>query len=435
MVQSKREVTILGAGLSGLAAAQRLGEHGWNTTVYEKNKYVGGHAYTHSIDGFSFDEGPHISFTRREAIKQRLAQAVNQQFLEQESIVYNLWRGQWIRHPAQYNLFGLPVDLVEKCLVDFVQARYEQKDSPVENYRDWLLNQFGRTFSEEFPFRYTRKYWTVEPELMSTDWVGPRIHPPKLEEILRGALAPNPVNYYYVSTFRYPEFGGFGSYVRAVSEGIEVQTGREVCSIDSRKSMVEFMDGSQTHYDLLISTLPLPEVIRMMKDVPANVRQAAEDLRFTSVVLVNVGVDRIEGFPDYHWMYFYDEDIVFSRGNFPHRLSPNNVPPGCGSVQVEVYHSAFHPLPSQDIFNRSIEQLQTIGILNKSDRILVAEEKRIHYANILFDHNRSRHLDTVLGYLHEQGILSCGRYGEWDYYWTDDSIASGWRAADQIVSV
>lgn len=432
---SPRNVTILGAGLSGLAAAQRLLENGWAHEIFEKNNYVGGHAYTHDLNGFLFDEGPHISFTKREPVRQLFADAVENQYIEHESVVYNLSRGNWIRHPVQFNLYGLPTDLVEKCLVDFVEAHYSiENASPVTTYADWLYRQLGKSMSEEFPFRYTRKYWTVEPHMMSTDWVGPRIHPPSLEEIIRGALSPNPVNYYYVNKFRYPLYGGFGSFVKSVSAGIDVRLGAEIVLIDNQQKWIEFSDGRRASYDLLISTIPLPELIKVIKNVPPAVLEASANLCYTSLVLINIGVERDEEFPNMHWMYFYDEDILFSRGNFPHRLSPNNAPANCGSIQVEVYHSTFRPLPVQDVLNRSIEQLLNIGLLHKSDRFLVTQEKHIKYANILFDLERTRNLSIVLDYLKESGIFTCGRYGEWGYYWTDDSIVSGWRAADQIIA-
>ena len=43
--------------------------------------------------------------------------------------------------------------------------------------------------------------------------------------------------------------------------------------------------------------------------------------------------------------YFYDEDICFTRLSFPHMFSATNVPPGCGSIQAEVYFSSkYRPL-------------------------------------------------------------------------------------------
>jgi UDP-galactopyranose mutase len=65
-------------------------------------------------------------------------------------------------------------------------------------------------------------------------------------------------------------------------------------------------------YEQLISTMPLPVLIRAMgQEVPQNVREAAEGLRFTSVRCVNIGVER-ENLTEKHWIY-YLEDTVFHR--------------------------------------------------------------------------------------------------------------------------
>ena len=429
----RRQVAVLGAGLAGLAAAQRLREVGWPVDVYERNSFVGGHASSHEVDGFVFDEGPHVSFTTRSEIQSLFAEAVNHEFLEQDATILNLWQGHWVRHPVQTNLFGLPEDLVTQSVVDFVGAQ-NGDDRPIETYADWCYAGLGRTLSEEFTFQYTRKYWTTEASNMSTDWVGQRVYRPELEEVVRGALASQNENHHYLTRFRYPSNGGFGAYVSSVSAGQEVNLEHEVVSIDVDRQRLEFSNGTTANYEELVSSMPLPELIRCVKDVPEDVATAAERLVCTSLVLVNLGIARDDGYPDAHWMYFYDDDVVFSRGAFPHKLSPSNVPEGCGSIQVEIYHSRYRPLAVQDVLNRAVEDLTRIGLLYKDDSILVANEQRVPYANVLFDLERARSLAVVQAYLDEKSIVGCGRYGEWAYLWTDDSIVSGWEAAARVMS-
>ncbi|MCA1567955.1 MAG: NAD(P)-binding protein [Acidobacteria bacterium] len=430
------QVAVLGAGLAGLAAAQRARQLGADVVVYEKNPYIGGHAYSHEVAGFTFDEGPHISFTKRPEIKELFAAAVNGEFVEQDAVVTNNWRNNWVRHPAQCNLHGLPLDLVKRCVVDFAEASCQTDRPPVKTYADWCRQGLGRTFSEEFTYRYTRKYWTTEAAEMSADWVGARMYPPSLEEVVKGALGPQGENYHYLTQFRYPLRGGFNSYVRAVAAGSEGQhLNRELASVDLKRRELEFVCGDKAFFETLISSLPLPELIRRIKDVPPAVARAAGRLVCTSVVVVNVGVARAENFPDAHWMYFYDEDIIFARGNFPHRLSAHNAPPGCGSIQLEIYHSPLRPLACQDVLSRSLEDMVRTGLLRTEDDILVAYEQRIPYANVLFDLERAKNLAVVRAYLEEQGVACCGRYGEWEYYWTDDSILSGRRAAERVLGV
>jgi protoporphyrinogen oxidase len=424
-------VAVLGAGLAGLAAAQRLREDGASVDVYEKEPGLGGHARSHRIEGFTFDEGPHVSFTARPEIQQLFAAAVGGEYLESDAIVTNYYGGHWVRHPAQCNLFGLPVELVERCVVDFVRAHYEDKETAIQNYADWCYRQLGQTFSESFTFRYTRKFWTADPREMTTDWIGPRVHRPTIEEMVRGALGRTTRNHHYITRFRYPRKGGFGAYVSGVARGQAVLVDHEVVEIDLPHRRLNFANGRAANFERLVSSLPLPDLIRLIKDAPRRVVEAASRLLCTSLVLVDVGISRSE-WPDVHWMYFYDDDLIFARGSLPHRLSPSNAPLGCGSVQVEVYHSRYRPLETGDVLGRAMDDLYRTGLLRRDDRVLVARERRIPYANVLFDHERIPNLTVVRDYLTEIGIVTCGRYGEWDYHWTDDSIVSGWRAVDGL---
>ena len=103
--------------------------------------------------------------------------------------VNNYWKGHWIKHPAQVNLYGLPAELIVKVIKDFVDA--QQKDhGEIKNYEHWLRASFGNTFAETFPMEYTIKYHTTEAKNKSLDWIGPRLYQAKLEEVLRGALTP-----------------------------------------------------------------------------------------------------------------------------------------------------------------------------------------------------------------------------------------------------
>ena len=58
----------------------------------------------------------------------------------------------------------------------------------------------------------------------------------------------------------------------------------------------------------------------------------------------------------------------------------------------------------------------------------------VQYANVIFDLDRAKALETVHGYLDDIGIHYCGRYGDWGYMWTDESFISGERAAEAALS-
>lgn len=429
-------IVVLGTGMGGFGAAHRLHAEGLSPVMYDKNGHHGGHTASFRYDsGFLFDVGPHISFTKDTRIQDLFADSVDQQFETKALKLNNYWRGYWPLHPVQLHLHGLPEDIIVKVITDFVEER-QAPERPVKNYADWLLASFGRTFAELFPMQYTRKYHLTTAENMSTDWLGPRIYRPSLEQVVQGALSPSAPNMHYISQFRYPTEGGFVSYLKKFLPLGNLKLGHELVSIDPRTRQLSFSNGHVTHYDALISSVPLPDLIRMIKGAPQDVLDASRRLACSTCVIVNVGVDREDISPT-HLSYFYDEDICFTRLSFPHMLSPRNVPPGAGSIQAEVYFSdKYKPLTGspQDLIDPVIKDLHRCGLLRDDDRVLFSNAMLLRYANIIFDLDRAAALKTVHAYLDDLGIAYCGRYGDWGYMWTDESFKSGEQAADRALS-
>ncbi|HVE88408.1 MAG TPA: FAD-dependent oxidoreductase [Burkholderiaceae bacterium] len=427
-------VVILGSGMAGWGAAHRLHANGVSSVMLEKNGYIGGHAASHRFEGgWLFDEGPHVSFTKVDRIATMLAANIGDQYRRIPARVNNHWRGHWIKHPAQCNLYGLPADLVVGCIRDFVEA--QKIPTEIRNYRDWLLAAYGTTFAETFPMEYTVKYHTTTADNMSTEWLGPRLYRPTLDEVLRGALSPKTGDVHYVDEFRYPTRGGFVAYLEAFRELSDLRLNHEVARIEPRRRSLQCINGVTVSYKSLISSLPLPELIRRIDSAPRDVREATENLACTTCVLVNLGVDRAD-LLDATWTYFYDRDIFMTRASTPHLQSPHNVPTDAGSLQAECYYSKkYRPLDRrpEECIEPVIEGFRRTGVLREDDTILFKHAMVIPYANVIFDLDRAAALDIVHGYLRDVGIEYCGRYGEWGYQWTDESFISGESAAQRVI--
>ena len=425
-------IALLGTGMATVGAAYRLRGEKVTPVLYDKNSYAGGHTVTfHHPDGFSFDSGPHVSFTKDERIQELFAAAVKGQYEAVQYQLNNYWQGYWFPHPVQCNLFGLPPDLVRKVLLSFIEE--ERKPIPeVKNYEEWLIASYGKVLAETFPMEYTAKYHTTPAANLRTDWMGPRMYRPTLEEVLQGALSENAPNHHYITNFRYPTHGGFQAYVDGLRTDAKIVLDHHLVQLDPKAKELLFKNGNRVKYDGVISSIALPDLIPMIAGVPDEVRAAAAKLACSSVVLVNVGVDRAD-ISKAHISYFYDRDVIFSRLSFPHMFSPNMAPKGCGSIQAEVYFSKkYMPIDRspESCIEPVIADLRRVGLLKESDRILHKDAAFAEYANIIFDHDRPQALATVHGYLDEIGVGYCGRYGDWAYLWTDDSFKSGERAAE-----
>src|SRR5258708_25842631 len=358
--------------MAGFGAVRRLKGESIRPVLYERSPYYGGHsAAFRNENGFLFDLGPHISFTKDLRIQELLAKFVDQEYVALQVKLDNIWRGLRLTHPVQLHLNGLPKDLVVEIISDFVKV-HDKPEPPIANYEDWLIASYGHKFAELFPMQYTRKYHTTDSSNMSTEWLGPRMYRPSLQEMLRGALAPWSPEVHYITHFRYPKQGGFISYLKPLPDLADVKLQHEVPAIDPKARVLRFSNGLSVQYGALVSSIPLPSLVPMIAGVPQEVVAASRQLACSTCVLVNVGVDRAD-LSAGQITYIYDEDICFTRLSFPHMLSVTNAPPGCGSIQAEVYFSdKYRPLQKSTdyIVDQVIADLRQCKILREEDRIL-----------------------------------------------------------------
>jgi protoporphyrinogen oxidase len=437
---SQEKIAILGTGMAGWGAVHRLHEEGIASVTYDKNEYFGGHtaSFKHP-SGFIFDEGPHVSFTKHERIKKLFADSVNEKYEVIHARPNNYWKGRWIKHPAICNLSALPTDLVVSCLRDFISAHNDQENNierkPIENYADWLIASYGKTFAETFPMEYGFKYHTTTADNMSTAWLGPRLYRAKLDEVLVGAVSKETPHVHYVDHVYYPSYDGFVSYLNLLPKRTQINLGHKLVRLDPAKRELHFANGVVEKYDALISSVPLTELIPMISGAPADVVAAAKKLACTSCVMINLGVDR-QDLSEGQWTYYYDRDICFTRLSFPHMFSPHVVPPGCGSIQAEVYFSQkYRPLKGspEDYVAPVIADLKRVGVLRENDKVLHTNVHVSRYAQVIFDLDRADALAVVHGYLDDIGVAYCGRYGDWLYIWTDEAFISGENAAQKVL--
>ena len=424
------KIVVLGAGISGISAAYHLKSGGVDSVVYEKNSSWGGLLDNFEIDGFRFDRFVHLSFAVDEHVKEIFSKST--EFYRHIPDPFNYYEGHWLKHPAQNNLYPLSVEEKEKIVSDF-ENRKDKDANEIEDYEEWLRIQYGDYFAENFPMRYTRKYWTVEARELETKWVGKRMYRPTIEEIKKGCeTAETPITY-YAKEMRYPKKGGYKSFLNSMIEGLDIRLNKKVVEIDVQNKRVMFEDGGVEEYDKLISSLPLPEMCKLIKNTPAEVLDACDKLLWTGGYLVSLGFNK----PDIHrnlWFYIYDEDIIPARVYSPSRKSPDNVPEGCSSIQAEVYFSKDKELDmsGEEILEDTIKKFIKMQLF-KEDDILVKDIRKEEYANIVFKPSIYSSRKAVLSFLENLGIVTVGRFGEWKYLWSDQSLISGKMGAERVL--
>lgn len=412
---------ILGAGISGISASYHLHEKDIENIIFEKDNDWGGLCGNFEIEGFRFDKAIHLSFTESEYVKELFSKSC--EYITHKPLAYNYYKGSWLKHPAQNNLEPLKLDEKIDIINDFVENKNKKEN--ITNYEEWLKSQYGNYFSENFSIPYTKKYWTLEAKDLSNTWVGNRMYKPNIKEVLKGAFGKDTPNTYYAKEMRYPKVGGYKSFLNHMRQKCNIQLNKKVIEISTKNKIVYFEDNTSQCYDDLISSIPLPEYENLIKDMPLEVKIACNKLKFTSVALVSIGLNK-SNIPKYLWFYIYDEDILASRCYSPSIKSEDNAPDKCSSLQFEMYFSKDKRLEieGKKLINHIIEKSEKMNLFKEED-VIVSDNRVIKYGNVIFYHGMEKDRKIVLDYLESINIKTVGRFGKWEYLWSDQSLLTG----------
>ena len=421
---SARNVVVLGAGLAGFGFAR----HCPGCRVFEAEATPGGHARSHEFAGAWFDRGAHICHSQDEAWL-NLVGAATPLHAMTKSVVLNHKAGRWFAYPVQNHLFDLPKADREAALMDFMDAQEKYRGREPKNYEEWCRFQYGDFLVENFYRLYTAKYWQVPMAELATDWLGGRLLPSQVANIVAGARGPAEEKQAVFRTFRYPERGGFFAMLARLSDGVDLRLNRRAVQVDAAKRLVSFADGAEAEYDALVSTIPLPHLVGMIPDAPADVRAAAAKLRVLRQYCVNLVVER-ENLSPANWFYVYDPDIAISRVSFPFSLSGEQN--GRTAIQAEIFVPG-DARPGETALRE--QAMVDLGRLLKfpASAVLAAEICAYPMSYVVSDLDRAAAVRHVRDWLRGRGIETTGLFGAWEYVWSDRAYADG-RALAQAMA-
>lgn len=410
------EHVVLGAGLAGAGAARQLP----GARVFEAEPEPGGYARSHEFAGAWFDCGAHICHSRDEAW---LSLVTGHAPLHEmaESRVLNHKAGRWFAYPVQNHLCDLPEDECRRALDDFLAAQERYRGQEPRNYEEWCRFQYGDHLLENYYRLYTAKYWHEPMDRLATDWLGGRLLPSQVEMVLAGAKGEQVEKQAVFSRFRYPREGGFFALVRHLFDGLRISFGKKAIEINPSAKTIQFADGTVEGFGELISTIPLPELVRIIKDVPPSVTEAAGKLKHLRHYCVNILVER-ESLTDANWFYVYDPDIPAARVSFPFSLTGQRI--GRTAVQAEVFRPGDDRPDADAILNQTLSDMGKLLDFRPSD-IAASEICCQPVSYVVSDLDRAPAVHHILDWLSTRRIRTAGLFGNWSYIWSDRAYSSG----------
>lgn len=433
-MMGKKRILVLGAGLAGLSAAWHLQRRGMDCQVFEKEPEAGGLCTSRRVNKFIFDRSGHLLHFRHKYALDLVRNLLSGNLLKHDRSAWIYSHGRYSRYPFQANLYGLPKSVVEDCLIGFIKAHNERGKygRQRQSFGDWIVQTFGRGMSRHFMIPYNTKFWTLPPDELTCEWLDGFIPVPSLKEVVEGTIEESRRQFGYNAQFWYPKKGGIREVALSfMSQVRNIHTACGVSEIDLLRKEIKTESGHRERFDYLVSTIPLPSLPRIIKNLPSGLDACFKRLRWNSIFNLNLGIKK-KDYSGRHWIYFPGREISFFRLGFFNNFSPDLAPRDASSLYAEVSYSESRPQDKGRIASIIKNDLKHMGLLDGYGSILVEDLNDIRYGYPIYDADYAPARAKITEFLVQNNILPCGRYGSWRYMSMEDAILEGRAIGDKL---
>jgi protoporphyrinogen oxidase len=423
---------ILGGGASGLSLALLTD---LDFVLIEQSPRAGGHAVSTSVDGWVFDRGPHIMFSRDPLLLECMVASLGDNVHRCRRNNKVAVAGSLARYPIENDLAALPSPLRGDAVLSLLRAQ-SQAGEP-GNLAEWFEAQFGEVLVSTYFRPYNEKVWNVPLETLSMNWAD-RIPRPPLEDVVRGALGEASEGYLHQLHYSYPLRGGYAAITDSWAAGVpagKLVLGSTVTRLTPTSQGVHVETPQQDWlFDQVVSTLPLHDLVTMVAGVPSSVVSAVSRLVVNPMIVVTLGFSAEDG-DQFTAVYIPDDDYHVNRLSYPATFSPNNAPPGCFSIQAEITCAPGADLldwSDDAVFTHVVDGLRKRSLLPGGADPVFRWIERYRYAYVVYTQGYERDLDAAVGWFASRGIHLHGRFGAHQYVNVDGCLANSIALARRL---
>lgn len=399
---------IIGGGLSGIS----LGYFVKDSEILESDSKFGGLMQSIQENGFTFDiSGGHILFSQNEKVLDFIKNILGDNIVSRKRNTKILYNDRYIKYPFENGLSELPLKENYECLRDFINCSHK---SP-KNFKEFLYNNFGKSIANKYLIPYNKKIWKYPLNKMEAQWAKDRLPIPKTNEVIKASLGLESEGYTHQLNFFYPKDGGIQSLINKLAEKTKIINNFKVEKIERNGN--GWLINKEKYYDDIVSTIPLPELIKCLDNVPQRVLRAVNNLKYNSLITIMLGLNfKIK---DISWIYFAGNEL-YHRLNFVSNFSENAAPKGKSSLIAEITYrkdNKIVTMTDQEIINVVISQFGCHKL-----EICYSKVYKTKYAYVIYDINYYKNMQIINSFLEERGIKTIGRFAEWQYYNMDNCI-------------
>jgi protoporphyrinogen oxidase len=432
--EQQKVAVIAGAGPAGLTAAlELLRRSDIKPVVIEAGDQVGGISKTINYRGNRMDLGGHRFFSKsdwvmrwwqeilpvaegqtqpssalrihyqgqsRDLIPEELASAASDAvMLVRRRLSRIFYRRRFFDYPLTLNVSTIRnLGLAEAFKIGLSYGRAQIKSrSPETTLEDFLINRFGARLYRTFFKDYTEKVWGVPCKEISAEWGAQRIKGLSVAKAVAHAFtspfrssadaAQKRTETSLIERFLYPKFGPGQMWEevarRVTALGGSVHLRQRVVGLEHVAGKivgVEVLDEAtravqRVPCDHFLSTMPVTDLVAMLRPDDMRVAQIAADLPYRSFVTVGLLLRSMRGrpTPSDNWVYIQEPDVRIGRLQIFNNWSPALVAdPATVWLGLEYFCREGDALWSMDndrFIDFAAAELEKIGLIDGKDVI------------------------------------------------------------------
>jgi protoporphyrinogen oxidase len=482
-----RSFIIVGAGAAGLTAAYELLKNKeTEVVILEAADELGGIAVTENFKGNRMDMGGHRFFTKSTVVMRlwqellplqgkpardevllgkQAASFEGQADPEREDNVL-LKRRRVSRIYYLQRFFTYPISISWSTLKNLGISRlwkigwsylysliFKRQEVTLE---DFYINRFGKVLYQMFFENYTEKIWGRHPSKIAPDWGAQRVKGLSMMEILVSLVqklfkTKHQIETSLIEEYYYPKYGP-GQMWNQLAARI-LQAGGKIVKNQTVKSIVKDnkgcfsvlaldQSGKEHCYagEVVISSMPLCDLIRALPRVPEAVSKVAEQLPYRDFITVGLLVNKLllkndttyktvgNIIPDC-WIYIQEQNVKLGRLQIFNNWSPYLVKDLEHTVWLGLEYfcnegDELWNLSQERFIKMAQEELSSIGIIDTKD-VIDAVQIKVKKAYPAY-FGSYKDISLIQDYVNSvEGLYCIGRNGQHRYNNMDHSMLTG----------
>lgn len=493
------KIIIIGAGPAGLTAGYELlkKNNEYDVTILEETSCIGGISKTVNHNGNRMDMGGHRFFSKVpevnewwekmlpcqgakpwDDVKLDRTIAVKEGGPDPEKTDRVMLR----RHRVSRILFGekfydYPISMKKetftnmgflntmKCGFSYLGAMLHKL--PEDNLENFYVNRFGRVLYSMFFEYYTENLWGRHPREIDASWGNQRVKGLSVLAVIKDVFGKffgsknRKVETSLIEEFSYPKHGP-GQLWEVTADEIQKLGGTILMNSSvvkihkdatNRITGVTYRTGGkekEMDCDILISSMPLKDLVVGMDDVPEKELSIARGLPYRDYMTVGVLVKKLKLqnqtdiktvgniVPDC-WIYVQERKVKMGRIQIYNNWSPYMVKDLEHTVWLGLEYfvregDEYWTMQDEAFSQFAVDEMIKLGIIDSADDVLDTHVERVKKAYPAYFDTYSE-IDTLVDYLKKIPNLYCvGRNGQHRYNNIDHSMCTSFEAVKNITT-